>query len=229
VNRPFVFINMAMTADGKIATGNRAISSFSSRRDQIHLLELRAQADAVMVGARTADAHPIYLGPGPLRFRRRRIASGRAEYNLRVLVSGSGSIHPEAAVFQRRFSPILLLTSDRITPTRLRRLKGLVDEVHICGETTVDFTEALAWLKDRWGVKRLLSEGGGELNDALFRARLVDELHLTLCPLVFGGRRAPTIAEGLGSPRLAEGTNLTLASRRRRGDELFLVYRVITS
>ena len=43
---PFVLVNMAMTADGKIATANRAVSSFSSRRDQRHLLELRATADA---------------------------------------------------------------------------------------------------------------------------------------------------------------------------------------
>ena len=55
---------MAMTADGKIATANRAVSSFGSRRDQDHLLQLRATADAVMAGARTADLNPINLGPG---------------------------------------------------------------------------------------------------------------------------------------------------------------------
>ena len=48
---PFVFVNMAMTADGKIATANRAGSSFGSARDREHLLQLRATADAVMAGA----------------------------------------------------------------------------------------------------------------------------------------------------------------------------------
>ena len=52
---PFVLINMAMTADGKIATANRRVSSFGSPRDQDHLLQLRATADAVMAGARTAE------------------------------------------------------------------------------------------------------------------------------------------------------------------------------
>ena len=52
-------------------------------------------------------------------------------------------------------------------------------------------------------MKRLLCEGGGELNDALFRAGLVDEIHLTICPKIFGGRTAPTIADGLGCPRLS--------------------------
>ncbi|MCX6896927.1 MAG: dihydrofolate reductase family protein, partial [Verrucomicrobia bacterium] len=81
---PFVFVNMAMTADGKIATSNRAASSFGSRRDHDHLLELRATADAVMAGARTVDLNPINLGPGAAKFRRLRLKHGLAEYNLRV-------------------------------------------------------------------------------------------------------------------------------------------------
>ena len=69
---PFVLVNMAMTADGKIATANRAVSSFGSARDHDHLLELRATADAVMAGARTVDLNPINMGPGPAMVRRRR-------------------------------------------------------------------------------------------------------------------------------------------------------------
>src|SRR5215510_8179681 len=77
---PFLFINMAITADCKIATANRAISSFGSRRDKEHLLELPATADAVMAGARTVDLNRINLGPGPVKYRRRRIRRGLAEY-----------------------------------------------------------------------------------------------------------------------------------------------------
>src|SRR5437763_3920578 len=91
---PFVFVNMAMTADGKIATANRAVSTFSSPRDFEHLLELRATADAVMAGARTVDQEGVSLGPGPARFRRVRLKNGLAEYNLRIVASGSGSLNP---------------------------------------------------------------------------------------------------------------------------------------
>src|SRR5262245_4147361 len=104
--RPFVFINMAMTADGKIATANRAVSSFGSKRDQEHLYELRATADAVMAGARTIDSSKIKLGPGGGRFRRLRLRKRLDQFNLRVIVSGSGTIDPNAAIFQHRFSPI---------------------------------------------------------------------------------------------------------------------------
>ncbi len=223
--RPFVLVNMAMTADGKIATANRAVSSFGSPEDHEHLLELRATADAVLAGARTVDAGTINLGPGPARFRRLRLKRGLAEYNLRVIVSGSGSVNPAAHVFTKRFSPIIVLTTARATPARLKRLCALADEVKVCGDKELDFSEALYWLHAKWAVKRLVCEGGGEVNDALFRAGLVDELHLTICPLVFGGRSSPTIAEGIGFPSLAAAAEFERCRLRRRQDELFLVFR----
>ena len=214
-----------MTADGKIATANRAVSSFGSARDHQHLLDLRATADAVMAGARTVDSNPINLGPGPGKFRRRRLERGLAEYNLRVIVSGSGSINPNAEVFKHGFSPIILLTTERASATARRQLLALTGELIICGKREINFPAALRWLREKWGVKRLLCEGGGELNGALFRAGLVDELHLTICPKIFGGREAPTIADGIGAPALAEAAPFALRSLKRIGGELFLVYR----
>jgi riboflavin-specific deaminase-like protein len=224
---PFLLVNMAMTADGKIATANRAVSSFGSRRDREHLLQLRATADAVMAGARTADLNPINMGPGPAKYRRLRLRRGLAEFNLRVIVSRSGTVNPVAEVFRRRFSPIIILTTRRATASRLKKLRAVAAKVKICGAKEIDFPHALRWLRGKWGIKRLLCEGGGELNDALFRAGLVNELHLTVCPKIFGGRAAPTIADGLGAGSLARATQLELQSARRQGDELFLVYRVL--
>ena len=222
---PFVMVNMAMTADGKIATANRRVSSFSSRLDRDNLFELRASADAVMAGARTVDLERVDLGPGPAEYRRRRVRRGLREYNLRVVVSRSGTVDPGATIFQRRFSPVLVLTTRRISATRLKRLRAVADAVKICGEREINFEKAFRWLRARWQVRRLVGEGGGEVNDALFRSGLVNELHLTICPKVFGGRRGPTIADGLGAPCLEQAAQLELRSARRRGDELFLVYR----
>ena len=222
---PFVFVNMAMTADGKIATANRAVTSFGSARDREHLLELRATADAVMAGARTVDSAAINLGPGPARFRRLRLKNGLMEYNLRIIVSGNGTLNPAAEVFQHRFSPILVLTTGRASKARLRQLRTLADEVKVCGRQEINFREAFCWLRGKWGVKRLLCEGGGGLNDALFRAGLVDELHLTICPKIFGGRNAPTIADGRGFHRLAEALPLQIKSFKRIGNEVFAVFR----
>jgi riboflavin-specific deaminase-like protein len=221
---PFVLVNMAMTADGKIATANRAVSSFTSTRDHEHLLELRATADAVMAGARTVDSAPINLGPGPARYRQKRLQRGLAEYNLRVIVSRSGSINLRAQVFQHRFSLIIILTTRRVDARRLKQLRALADVVKICGRNEINFRAAFRWLRKQWRVKRLLCEGGGELNDAVFRAGLVDELHLTICPKIFGGRRAPTIADGHGLRHLARAARFRLKSTRRNGNELFTVF-----
>ena len=87
--------------------------------------------------------------------------------------------------------------------------------------------QALRWLWRDWKVKRLLCEGGGELDDALFRAGVVDEIHLTICPRIFGGRNAPTIADGAGLGALARACQFELKSFRRTGDEVFLIYRSV--
>jgi riboflavin-specific deaminase-like protein len=223
---PFVLINMAMTADGKIATANRRVSSFGSRHDRDHLLQIRATADAVMAGARTTDLNPINLGPGPAKYRRLRLRRGLAEFNLRVIVSRYGTVNPNAEVFQRTFSPTIVLTTHRATAASMKKLRAAATAVKICGVKEINFHRALRWLRARWGIHRLLCEGGGELNDALFRADQVSELHLTICPKIFGGRYAPTIADGLGAGLLARAARLKLKSARRRGDEMFLVYRV---
>jgi riboflavin-specific deaminase-like protein len=224
---PFLLINMAITADGKIATANRAVSSFGSRRDREHLLELRATADAVMAGARTVDSNKVNLGPGPSRYRLLRLRRGLAEFNLRIIVSRSGSVNPDAEVFRKRFSRIIVLTTRRATAERLGKLRAVADEVMICGAREINFDRALRWLRKTWGIRRLLCEGGGELNGALFRAGLVDELHLTVCPKIFGGRAAPTIAGGPGAQVLAEAARLEVKSARRYADEMFLLFKAL--
>jgi riboflavin-specific deaminase-like protein len=222
---PFVFLNAAMTADGKIAPSSRHFEPFAGPRDRQHLLELRATADAVMAGARTVDLDRVNLGPGPARFRRQRLKRGLSEYNLRIIVSGRGTIDTQAEVFRHRFSPIVLLTSELIPKRKLRQLQSVADEVKVIGEGEIDFDAALRWLRAKWNVKRLLCEGGGELNGALFRAGLVDELHLTISPVIFGGRAAPTLADGAGVERLADAALLRLVSMKRVAADLFLVYR----
>lgn len=221
---PFVFSNFAMTADGKIAFANRRFIPFSSERDREHMMELRATADAVLSGARTVETAGVTLGPGGGKFRRLRRARGLSEYNLRVIVSGSSSTNPDADIFRHRFSPIIVLTTENAPKKRLRQLRTVADEVKIFGERLVDFPAAFRWLYKEWNVRRLLCEGGGELHGALLRAGLVDELHLTICPKIFGGHNAPTISEGRGFSVLAAATRFRVKSVRQIGGELFTVF-----
>ena len=224
---PFVTLNVASTVDGKLAPHTRRFVPFSSPRDQRLLLELRSHADAVLCGARTVDLGLVDLGPGPAKYRRARRLRGLSEYNISVVVSGQATLNPEAEIFRHRFSPIIVLVSDRAEKRRMDRLRQLADEVKVCGDTEVDFGEALRWLRKKWKVRRLVCEGGGEVNAGLIRAGLVDEVYLTIAPLVFGGREAPTMVDGRGIANVNDATRLRLKSLRRFGNELFLVYRVL--
>src|SRR5438874_6312310 len=151
---PFVFINVATTADGKLAPANRKFVPFSGRRDQQLLLELRTRADAVMAGARTVDLMPVNLGPGPAEYRRMRLKNGLSEYNLRVVVSGRGTLNPRAQIFRRRFSPIIVLVSGRAPQRNLQQLRRVADEVAAFGDEELDFRAALEWLGKKWNVRR---------------------------------------------------------------------------
>ena len=224
---PFVYVNVATTADGKLAPENRRFVPFSSKRDHELMMELRSQADAVVSGARTVDLGKVDLGPGGEKWQRKRIKNGLPEYNLRVVVSGSASLNPEAYIFTQRFSPILLLTTSSAPKSKLKRLSSVVDDVFISPGENLNFRKAFEWLREKWKVKRLLCEGGGEVNAPLFLEKLVDELYLTICPVLFGGRNAPTLADGEGVSSLADAVRLKLRRIERIGDELYTIYRVL--
>src|SRR5215831_3947367 len=149
---PFVFLNAATTIDGKLAPTTRRFVPFGGWRDRELLFELRARADAVMAGARTVDLMPVDLGPGPTGYRRQRLKHGLAEYNLRVIVSGRGSLSPRSAIFRKRFSPIIVLASGRAPEPNLRRLREVADEVKVFGDAKLDFVAALEWLRKQWAV-----------------------------------------------------------------------------
>ena len=222
---PFVFVNVAMTADGKIAPANRHFEPFGGPRDRQHLLELRATADAVMSGARTMDLDRVNLGPGPARYRRLRLRRGLAEYNLRVIVSGAGTIDPQAEIFKHRFSPIIILTTGRIAKSRLARLRAAGGRgQNLRGEGT-RFLRSLALVAREMESQAFALRRRRRIERRAFPAGLVDEVHLTLCPIILGGRAAPTLADGAGVAKLADAARFRLASMKRSGSVLFLVYR----
>lgn len=221
--RPYVVLNMAMTADGKIATANREVTSFGSARDARHLMELRATADAILCGAGTVNEPGITLGLEGAAWVRQRRVRGLSALPLRVIVSGRGRVRPEADVFKSPGGPVVVIASRAAPESALRELRRCADAVVTFGTNEVDIGAALRWLQASRGVRRLVCEGGADLNDALFRADVVDEFHVTLCPKLFGGRSAPTLVEGRGLPRLAEARRFAWRSWRRVGGEIFAV------
>jgi riboflavin-specific deaminase-like protein len=225
-HRPWVVVNMAMTADGKIATAGREVTTFGSPRDLKELYSLRATADAVLCGARTVEETGATLGNGGEAFGRRRILSGLSPMPLRVVVSGRASLNPSAAIWKEKGSPIVVLTSSEAPARARQRLESLADAVWVSPSAVLDLEAALVWIRSKWGVRRLVCEGGGGLNSAMFRSGLVDELRVTLCPLVFGGGVSPTIADGT-SAKLADAFRLGRPEVRRHGGELYAIWKAV--
>lgn len=221
--RPRVLLNMSMSADGKIASENRRVSSFGSALDERHLYDLRGEADAILCGARTVDLNRISMNAGSPNRVACRVAKGLMPHPLRVIASGNASLDPNSHLFSKPGGPIVLFTTKSAPSSRLNALRKRVDAVFMAGESEIDFAHAFKWIAEEWGVRRLLCEGGGVLNDALFRRGLIDEVHLTVCPLVLGGRRAPTISDGLGFFDLRHMAAFKIDRMRRVGGELFLV------
>lgn len=219
---PEVFINMGMSSDGKIATANRRIQTFGSEEDEERLFALRATADAVMSGSNTVNTANYDLGTGGEKFCRIREANRLEKHNLRIIVSGRGNIDPEAAIFQHKFSPIIILVTDLCSELKLEALRKRTPHVHAFGESAIDWERAFAFLHEEWGVRRLACEGGSTLNDEIMRGGWVKELYLTISPVIVGGAAAPTICGGLGIDRLDLAVRFQLKKMRKTDKEVFL-------
>lgn len=226
LDRPFVYVNMAMTVDGKITSAKREHPRFASAYDRLQMDRLRARADALMVAAGTVRADNPAFHVRTKEVREEREAAGKAHVLHRVVVSASASIPEDSHFFDHaRGGDSILVTTETAVEANVARLEGRA-EVWRLGRQSVDLGAALAALKKR-GVERLLVEGGGELNWTLFDLDLVDELYVTIAPSLLGGSAAPTLLGGAGWPMKAQ-RRLRLVELERNRDDLFCRYSVET-
>ncbi len=213
---PYILANMAMSADGKIAAPRSFFSRLGSPADQSNLYKLRATADGVLCGAAT-----IVRDNALLQLRQ---PTQPAKTFYRIAATATGSLPPTVPFFKKTAAPILILTTASAPAKTRERYRELATGIHITKGKAIHWRRALAWLRGKWGIHRLLLEGGGALNQSLFRLDLVDELHLTICPFIIGGDQAPTIAEGGAFPALKDATQWERSRRRQHNSELFLTF-----
>jgi riboflavin-specific deaminase-like protein len=205
---------MISTLDGRAARDGRS-STIGGEADLQRLLDLRTVADAVLIGTGTLRAEGYARLVRAEARRERRRAEGLAEDPLAVIVSRRFDIPWEAGLFQAPEQPVLIYTSvdagepaDVPAPVEVVRLE------------VPELTAMLTNLHAR-GVRKLLSEGGPTMHGALWAAGLVDELNVTITPLITGDADEPNIVEG---GRLPDAAELELLAVDRVGSELFLRY-----
>jgi len=200
MNRPFVFINVAMTADGKIDTFERKGSAISSQGDKERVDQMRAGADAIMVGGRTLLDEDPKLTVKSEVLRAERVASGLSPNPMKVGIVTKANIKAESNFLNAGPADVVIFTTHRTSKEDLARLKSQRVDVYMDATDQVDLQRALAVLREI-GVERLMVEGGSTLNFELLRLGLVDEVTAYVAPMIFGGDSAPTLAAGSGLKR----------------------------
>jgi 2,5-diamino-6-(ribosylamino)-4(3H)-pyrimidinone 5'-phosphate reductase len=200
--RPYVFINVAASADGKTDTFERRGAAISSAADRARVDGLRAAADAVMVGGRTLLAEDPKLTVKSASLQAGRAAKGLPENPMKVGIVSRADLKLDGDFVRAGPARRVIFTTAQTTARQAQALSALGVEVYVMGEKRVDLPKALETLKSL-GVERLMVEGGGTLNFELLRLGLVDELTIYVAPLIFGGDSAPTMAAGDGLARSA--------------------------
>ncbi len=206
--RPRVIVNCAMSPDGKIAGAERRQLRISSPEDMDRVKRLRAECQAILVGAGTIladDPHLTVKGLPP------------EKQALRVVLDPRGKIPENALVLDARARTLVATLEDCV-----RQYPGA--ETVRLGKGTLDLKALLDALGQR-GVSTLLVEGGGETIYSFFKAGLVDVYSVFVGDFIIGGRESPTPVDGEGF-RMGEHVPLRLLSFERLGSGLHLTYEV---
>jgi 5-amino-6-(5-phosphoribosylamino)uracil reductase len=210
----FVFSNLAISIDGKIATATREHLSLGTSEDRRLMHLLRSRCDAVIQGASTLRAfkRPVLSIPGE-----------KQPINV-ALSSALEGISPRWKFFTNSGTKKILFVSHLAPPSRIRKFADVAQIIQLkkpsrSSPIALQIVRSLA----RLGVRKLLVEGGGGLMWDFVEPGLIDEFYLTVTPRILGGVHAPTLVDGIGFTS-KQIVNLKLKSTRRVGDELYLVY-----
>lgn len=219
----YVFVNMAITLDGKIAGAFGEKKALGTEADRREMDRLRAGADVVLWGGTT-----LREARCPARVRDPALISGREKSGLppqpaNAVITASGRIPHDLSWFEAGDIPRIIFTRREGAAAAREAARGRA-EVIVPGEGDFSAADVAAHLAGR-GYERILLEGGGGVHWMFAEAGLVDALHVTLTPLLAGGAGAPTLLDGEGFPA-ARFMRLALEEVRREGEEIFLKYRV---
>ncbi len=194
--KPFVFINSAMSADGKISTKERKQVRISGSIDFERMDGLRAGSDAIMVGIGTVLADDPSLTVKSEERRRERKNAGLFENPIRVVIDSKARTPINADIFIKGEGQRIIVVSNSAPKDRVEKLQEKANII-VAGEDRADLKIAMQELREM-DVKRLMIEGGGSINWGMISSGLVDEIYSFVGNLIIGGNTAPTLADGEG-------------------------------
>ena len=220
-----------MTADGKIADYQGSAARFGSANDLRHLQEQVALVDGVMFGANTLRAYGTTMSVSDPKLLQARAERSQPPQPVQIVVSASAKLERDLRFWQQPI-PRWLLTVN--SGAKLwQETKAAKFERILIGDRqrdrqnsgTIDWQATLRQLS-ALGLNKLAILGGGELMASFWAIEAIDELWITVCPVIFGGKTAPTPVGGLGFTPSAS-KKLKLLEIKQIEQEVFLHYQTI--
>lgn len=197
MDRPYILVNVAMSADGKLDYTARKGTTLSSSADKARVDRLRAGMDGVLVGGRTLlDEDPKLTVKSPI-LRQERKDNGLDENPAKVGLVSLADLKLDGNFMSAGSARRLIYTTRRTTSDMISSLENAGAQVFVTGEKRVEIASVLESLLEQ-GIRKLMVEGGGTIIAEFFRLGYVDELTMYVAPTIFGGENAPTLADGPG-------------------------------
>ncbi|WP_338770315.1 dihydrofolate reductase family protein [Nocardia vulneris] len=217
--RPYVLLSVAVSVDGYIDDASPQRLRLSGPADFDRVDQVRADSDAILIGAETLRRDNPRLLVDSAERRAARVAAGKPEYPVKITVTAGGDLDPGLR-FWHHGGDKLVYTTDAGAARIGARLAGLAEVVTLGAE--LDFGALLDDLGRR-GIARLMVEGGTRMHTAFLAADLADELHLAVAPLLVGDRAAPRFLDPASFPG-SPHRRMQLAGVDQVGDVAVLTY-----
>lgn len=219
--RPWVLANMVASADGAASLDGRS-GGLGGDADRAAFFAIRGVADVIVAAAGTVRAERYRPPSDPSdAVARGRRARGQAPRPRLAIVTRRMDLDPTAEIFGDPDQPPLVFTGADADPARRRAIDAVAEVVEV-GRDGVDLRAMIAWLGAA-GASVVLTEGGPNLLGQLIGAALLDELCLTVAPLLVAGRSeriahtvGDAVATGLALDRVLEADGELLLRYRRR-------------
>ncbi len=224
-DRPHVICHMGPSVDGRIVLRGWKLSRAALVREY-ERTAATLRGDAWIIGRISMEPYagkaavPAYRGP---RLPRTDFVARDDAPSYAIAIDPSGKLRWESASIDEEHAVTVL--AERVPDRTLAFLRAKGVSYLFGGKDRIDLAAVLRKLRRRFGVRRLLLEGGGKINGTFLAAGLVDELSILVAPVVDGSVGTPTLFDAPGAGAASRGLRL-LSVQRRPGDLVWLRYAV---
>ena len=214
----YVILNAAMSIDGKIST-RKNDSAISSKLDLVRVHKLRSTVDGLMIGISTVLEDDPMLNV--------RYSTTGKKNPTRIIIDSKARIPLNSRIIEssNKIQTIIAVTHDA-SSRKIKEIQKKGAQVLVYGNGKVNLRNLFKQL-EKMGLKKIIVEGGGEINWSVLKLGLVDELVVTISPVVIGGRDAITLVEGKGFTNISDGIKMVLSNKIiQNKNEIVLFYKL---